>query len=146
MRFLPPVVDPVPRSFSRMRQDNVGPIVAWWLRGVSGAQMLHGISVSCYLEDIPDILGGVAELAAGNAGAEVEVADGNAVVLEVVGKVVVALGHGTNKYCYALVLIEICDVIAYAHNLRIETERNLAAVGWKVVGDGVLDNLDELLL
>jgi hypothetical protein len=146
MRFLPPVVDPVPRSFSRMRHDDVGPIVAWWLRGVSGARMLHGVSVNCCLEDIPNVLSSVAELAAGNAGTEVKVADGNAVVLEVVGKVVVALGHGTNKYRYALVLVEICNVITYTHNLRVETERNLAAVGREVVGDGILDNLDELFL
>jgi hypothetical protein len=88
----------------------------------------------------------VAEFTTRNAGTEVEIAYGNAVVLEVVGKVVVALCHGSDKDCYAFVLVEAGDVVADAHNFRVETERDLAAVGWEVVCYGVLDDFDELLL
>jgi hypothetical protein len=88
----------------------------------------------------------VTELAACDAGTEVEVADGDAVILEVVGKVIAALGHGTNKDCNALVLLEAGDVVAHAHYFRVETERDLAAVWRQVVGDGVLDDFDQLLL
>jgi hypothetical protein len=88
----------------------------------------------------------VTEFAAGNAGTEVKVADSNAIVLQMVCKVIAALCHGSNKDCYALVLVETFYVVAYAHNFRVEAEGNLSAIGWKMVGDGVLDNLNELFL
>ena len=88
----------------------------------------------------------MAELAACNAGTEVEVADTDAVVLDGVRKVIVALRHGTNEDCDALILVETANVVAQAYNLGVETEGHLAAVWWQVIGDGVLDNLDELLL
>lgn len=88
----------------------------------------------------------MAELAACNAGTEVKVADSDAVILEMISKVIVAFGHGSDEDCYALVLVEASDVVAYTHNFRIEAEGDLAAVGWEVVSDGVLDDLDELFL
>jgi len=88
----------------------------------------------------------MAELAACNAGTKVVIADGDAVVLEVVGKIIVALCHGSDEDGDALVLVEVCNVITYTHDVGVETERDLAAVGRQVVGDGVLDDLDELLL
>ena len=99
-----------------------------------------------HLDDAPDVLGGVAELAASNAGTEIELADGDAVVFDTVGKVVVAFGHGTDENADALVGVQALNVVAYTHNLRVEAERDLAAVRGKVVGDGVLDDLDELLV
>jgi hypothetical protein len=98
------------------------------------------------LVDSPNIFCGVAEFAAGYAGTKVEVADSNAVILQVVRKVIAALCHGSNKDCYALVLVETLYVVAYTHHLRVEAECDFAAVGWKMIGDGVLDNLDELFL
>lgn len=98
------------------------------------------------LKDTPDILCGVTELAASNTGTEVELADSNAVIFDVVGEIVVALGHGSHENRDALVLTEARDVVAHANNLGIETESDLAAVRWQMVGDGVLDHLDELLL
>ena len=98
------------------------------------------------LEDIPRILSGVAELAARDAGREAVVADRDLLVHVGVGEVVGALGHGAHKDADALVPPKRVDVIANPHQRRVEAERDLAAVGRKVVGDGVLDHLQELLL
>ena len=86
------------------------------------------------------------EFAACNAGTEVKLADGNAVVLEVVREVIVALCHGTNEDCNALILVEACDVIADPYDLRVETERDFPAVRRKVIRNGVLNHFDQLLL
>ena len=72
------------------------------------------------LENIPYVFGAMAELAAGNAGTEVELANGNAVVLDVIREVVVALGHGTNENCNTLALVKTTDVVADSYNFRIE--------------------------
>ena len=88
----------------------------------------------------------MAELTACNAGTEVKLANSDAVVLDVIGKVVVALGHSTYEDCDTLALVEIANVIADTYDLGVEAERDLAAVGRKVIGDGVLDDFDELFL
>ena len=88
----------------------------------------------------------MAELTACNAGTEVKLANGDAVVLDVIGKVVVALGHGTYEDCNALALVEAANVIADTYDLGVEAERDLAAVGGKVIGNGVLDDFDEFFL
>jgi hypothetical protein len=88
----------------------------------------------------------MAELTACNAGTEVKLANSDAVVFDVVGKVVVALGHGTYEDGNALALVEIANVVADTYDLGVEAERDLAAVGRQVIGDGVLDDLDELFL
>jgi hypothetical protein len=98
------------------------------------------------LENIPDILRGMTEFTACYAGTEVELADGDAVVLDVVREVVVALGHGAYKDGNALALVEASDIVADTYHLRVETERDLAAVRWKMIGDRVLDDLDELFV
>jgi len=88
----------------------------------------------------------MAELTACNAGTEVKLANSDAVVLDVIGKVVVALGHSTYEDCDTLALVEIANVIADTYDLGVEAERDLAAVGREVIGNGVLDDLDELFL
>lgn len=98
------------------------------------------------LKDAPNVLCGVAELAAGNAGTEVEVADTNAVVLDCICEIIVTLRHSTDEDRDALVLVEATNVVAQADNLSVETESDLSAVGWQVIGDGILDDLDQLLL
>jgi hypothetical protein len=98
------------------------------------------------LEDVPNVLCCVAELAACNAGTEVEVADTDAVVLDSVREVIVTLGHSTNEDGDALVLVEAANVVAQADNLGVETEGDFPAVGWQVISDWVLDHLDQLLL
>ncbi len=54
------------------------------------------------LNNVPDVFGSVAELAAGNASRETVVADGNLLVYVFVGEVVGTLGHGTDKDTNAL--------------------------------------------
>jgi hypothetical protein len=49
------------------------------------------------LDDVPNVLGGVAKLTASHAGAKAEVADGDCIVLESVCKIIVAFGHSTNE-------------------------------------------------
>lgn len=88
----------------------------------------------------------MAEFAAGNAGTEIELADGDAVILDAVGEVVTALGHGSDEDGDAFLGMQALDVVAHAHDLGVEAEGDLAAVGREVVGDGVLDDLDELFV
>ena len=98
------------------------------------------------LEDVPNVLCCVAELAACNAGTEVEVADADAVVLDSVREVIVTLRHSTNEDGDALVLVEAANIVAQADNLGVETEGYFPAVGRQVISDRVLDHLDQLLL
>lgn len=87
----------------------------------------------------------MAELAAGHTSREGVVADGNLLVDHGVGKVVLALGHGADKDADAL-LADRLDVLAHADELRVETQRHLAAVGRQMVCDGVLDDTQQLLV
>ena len=98
------------------------------------------------LDDAPDVLSGVAEFAASYASTEVELADGDAVVFDRVGKVVVALGHGSDEDGDALVVVQTLDVVPDADHLGVEAERDLAAIGREVICEGVLDDLDELFV
>ena len=76
-------------------------------------ECLHGTAVwllktACAsLDDVPNILSGVAELAAGDTGTQAEVADTDRVVLELIRKGVVSLGHGTDKDTDALFLTKV---------------------------------------
>lgn len=97
-------------------------------------------------EDIPNLFGSMAELAAGNTGTKTVVADTDSIVLEGVGKVVVTLGHGTDEDGDTLVRVQRLQIILGADHRRLETHGHLAAVGGQVVGDRVLDNLKELFL
>ncbi|KAG9796246.1 hypothetical protein KCU88_g352, partial [Aureobasidium melanogenum] len=74
----------------------------------------------------------MAELAAGDAGTETVVADTNSLVLEGIGKVVFALGHGTDKDADALVGAQGVDVISDSDDVGIETQRHFPAVRRKV--------------
>ena len=99
-----------------------------------------------HLDDVPNVLCGVAELAASHTGTEREVADGDGVVLVLVGEVVVALGHGADEDADALLGAEVRHVVADAHDGGVEGEGDFAAVRGQVVGDGVLDDFEQLLL
>lgn len=88
----------------------------------------------------------MAELAARHAGREAVVADGDLLVDKLVGKVVGSLGHGADKDTHALLGPDAFHPVPDTNQRRIETERHLAAVGRQVIGDGVLDDLEELLL
>ena len=99
-----------------------------------------------HLNDVPGVLGGVAELGACHRGGEGKVADRDFLVDVLVGKVVVTLGHGTNENADALIWLQGLHVLADLDDWCVEGKRDLAAVWWEVVGDWVLDHLEELLL
>lgn len=102
--------------------------------------------VGATLQNVPGVLGRVAELAAGHARRETEVADGDLLVDELVGEGIFALGHGAHEDADALLGAHALDPVPHPHHLGVEAERDLAAVGRQVVGDGVLDDAQQLLL
>lgn len=99
-----------------------------------------------FSKHVPRVFRSVAELAASNASRQAEVADGDGVVLVLIGEGVSALGHGTHKDADALLGTEALDVVPALHNRRVEGEGHLTAVGWQVVGYGVLDDFEQFLL
>lgn len=80
------------------------------------------------------------ELATRNTGRQAVVADGDLLIHKLVGKSVGTLSHGTYKDTYALILVQVLDVVSATNDFGIETQRDLAAVGRKVVRDWVLDH------
>lgn len=88
----------------------------------------------------------MAELAARNTSRETVVADGDLLIHELVGEVISALRHGSDEDTYALARVEVLDVISGAGDLGLETQGDLPAVWRKMVGDGVLDDAQKLLL
>lgn len=123
----------------------------WWLRPtMRTAGRKSALTAAQYSpsrsQNVPHLLGRVAELAAGHTGTETVVADTDGVVLERVSKVIVALGHGTNEDGDALLGTQRLDVVLRTDHGGVETHGDLAAVGREVVGDGVLDDLEQLLL
>jgi hypothetical protein len=104
------------------------------------------IAVVVVLDDVPDLFSSVTKSAAGNTSTQTEVADTDRVVLEFVCEGVVTLGHGTDEDANALLRSEVGNVVTHTDDGRVETEGDLAAVGRQVVGDGVLDDLQQLFL
>lgn len=88
----------------------------------------------------------MAELAARDAGTQAVVADTDRLVLEGVGKVVVSLGHGAHEDADALLRTQRLEIVAHPDHRRFIAHSDFAAVGRQVVGDGVLDDPQQLLL
>lgn len=99
-----------------------------------------------FLHDVPDILGRIAELSTGYAGAETEVADTDRIVLERVCEVVLTFSHCTDEDADALLRSEIGYIVCYPHYVRIMAERDFAAIWWEMVGDWILDHFEKLFL
>lgn len=97
-------------------------------------------------EDVPSVLGSMAKLATGDAGRKAEIADGDLLVDVCVGKVVRALGHGTNKDANALIRVEPVDVAPDVGDRGVEAESNLAALGRQMLSDRVVDDSEQFLL
>lgn len=112
----------------------------------SKSQVPHRRRTHASLHDVPDILGRIAELATGYAGAETEVADTDSIVLERVCEVVLTFSHGTDEYTDTLLGSEIRDIVCYPHYVRVMAERDFAAIGWEMVGDWILYHFEELFL
>lgn len=98
------------------------------------------------LKDIPCVLGRMAEFTASHAGTQTVIADTDGLVLEGIGEIVVTLGHGTDKDTDALLGAESLEVVAHTHDRRLVAHGDLAAIGREMVGDGVLDDPEQLLL
>ena len=98
------------------------------------------------LDDVPDVLCSVAELATSNTSRKRVVGDTDRVVLVLIGKGIITLGHSTNKDADALLRSEIADVVTNSHDLCVERESDLAAVWWQVIGDWILNDLEQFLL
>lgn len=97
-------------------------------------------------EDGPGILGSVAKLATSDACRETVIADGNLFVDKLVGKIIITLGHGADKDADTFVLLERVNIVTHRHHLGIKAEGDLATLGRQVVGDGILDDLEQLFL
>ena len=116
-------------------------VVLWAVGAFGSACCLWAASY-----DVPDVLGGMAELAAGDAGREAEVADGDGIILVLVSKIVSAFSHGADEDAYALFWTEVSDVVPDPDDRGVEGERDFAAVRWEVVCDGIFDHFEKLLL
>lgn len=101
---------------------------------------------SGHLNDAPYVFSRMAEFAACNAGTKAPVADTDRVVFKVIREVVITLCHSSNEDRNAFVLIQAMNVIPHANNLGLEAEGDFAAVRGKVVGDRILDDLNQFLL
>lgn len=88
------------------------------------------VHVDSSLDNVPNVLGSVAELAASNTGRERVIADRNGVVLELVREVVIALGHCTYEDADALFCAKVLDVVAHSDHGCVEGQSNLSAVWW----------------
>lgn len=88
----------------------------------------------------------MAELAASHACRQGIIADTDRVILELIGEIIFALRHRTDKDTHALVGAKALYVIIDAHNRRIKGESDFAAVGREMVCDRVLDDLEQLFL
>lgn len=71
-------------------------------------------------DNVPDVLGGMAELTAGHASTQAKVRDGDSIVLELVREVVLALGHSTHEDADTLLGIERLDVVLDPHDGSFE--------------------------
>ncbi len=73
------------------------------------------------LDDVPNILRGMTELAARNTGTKTVITYADCVVLEAVGEIILALGHSTDKDADALLGSQVCNIVADPHDLSVET-------------------------
>lgn len=112
----------------------------------SNSQFSHRRRNHASLHDVPDILGRIAELSTGYAGAETEVADTDSMVLELVCEVVLTFSHCTYENADALLRSEIRYIVCYPHYGRIMAQRDFVAIWWEMVGDWILYHFEKLFL
>ena len=93
-----------------------------------------------HLNDVPNILRSMAELATRHARAQTIIANTNRIILIHIRERVLPLRHRAHKHADTLLRPQIGYVIAYAHDLGVEGEGDFAAVGGQVVRDGVLND------
>lgn len=110
------------------------------------ARVVDGEYLPLQLDNIPDILNGVAEFATGYTSAQAVVAYTDSVVLEAIGEVIVTFSHCTNKDANALFWSYVFNVVLDPDNVRIVAECDLAAVRGQVFCDWILDDLEKFFL
>lgn len=88
----------------------------------------------------------MAELAASHASRQTVVTDRDLFVHEFVGESIGTFSHRSDENTDALVRLELLHVFSDLHDFCVKTERDLAAVWWEMIGDRVLDRLQQLLL
>jgi len=86
------------------------------------------------------------ELAASNTCTKREIANTDRVILELISKVVLALGHRTNKDTDALLWSQLHHVVSWLDDFCIKTECDFATVWRQMLYNGILDDLQKLLL
>lgn len=94
------------------------------------------------LDDIPNVLNSIAKFATRYAGTEAVVAYADSVVLEAIGKVIVTFGHGTHENANALFWPYVFNVVLDPNDVGIVAECNFAAIRWKMIRDGIFDDLE----
>ena len=98
------------------------------------------------LNNIPHILGPMAELAAGHTRGKTVVADTNLVINVEIRKDIVTLCHRSYKYTYAFILLQSRNIVAALHQWSVKAQRDLATVWGQMVSDRVLNDFEELFL
>ena len=138
-------------QLSRPHQHNVGPLhlpgehTVGTREGVVSSSEMGG-TLTVLLDDVPGIFCSVAEFAAGHAGAEAEGTNADGIVFERVGKIILALGHGTDEDTYTLFGTQIRHVIPNTDNLGVEAQGDLATIRGQVVSNRILDHFEQFLL
>ena len=100
----------------------------------------------CSSNYVPNIFRRMAKLAASDTSTQAVIADTDGFVLEIVGKVILAFGHGTNEDTDAFIWCQALNIVFDSDNLCVEAQRDFPAIGGEVIGYRVLDNLEELFL
>jgi hypothetical protein len=100
----------------------------------------------CSSNYVPNVFRRMAKLAASDTSTQAVIADTDGLVLEIVGKVILAFGHGTNEDTDAFIWCKALNVVFDSDNLCVEAQRDFPAIRRKMVGYRVLDNLEELFL
>ena len=104
-------------------------------------------SRSCAIShNVPHIFDSVAKFATRHTSTQAEIADTYSIILECIREVVPSLSHRTYKHTDALLGTEFSNIVFGADDLRVEAQRDLAAIRWKMIGDRVLDDFEQLLL
>ena len=96
--------------------------------------------------DAPCVFGGMAEFAACHTSAEAVVAYADGLVFEAVREVVLPFCHCPNEDADALAGDERIEIVSDSDYFGVEAECDLSATWRKVVGDGILDDFQQLFL
>src|ERR1700722_19178500 len=88
----------------------------------------------CSSNYVPNVFRRMAKLAASDTSTQAVIADTDGLVLEIVGKVILAFGHGTNEDTDAFIWCKALNVVFDSDNLCVEAQRDFPAIRRKMVG------------